>query len=88
MEPIQKVSAYLTQKAEVLSEEIVAEIVNRFGFEIPRQEFDAAVSMYVEFMKFLGTMIANSEDRIPKVWSNGAKETANDLPPWEGKFLI
>ncbi|CAM3391839.1 STAS domain-containing protein [Cytobacillus oceanisediminis] len=79
MEPIQKVSAYLTQNAETLSEEIVAEIVSRFGFEIPKQEFDAAVSMYIEFMKFLGTMIASSEDQVPEglvEWSKGNGEQA------------
>ncbi|WP_436374939.1 STAS domain-containing protein [Cytobacillus sp. BC1816] len=82
MEPIQKVSAYLTQNAEVLSEEIVAEIVSRFGFEIPKQEIDAAVSMYVEFINYLGAMIANSEDRVPEglvEWSKGNGERAASM---------
>lgn len=79
MEAIQKVSAYLTQKAEVLSEEIVAEIVGRFGFEIPKLEVDAAVSMYIDFIKFLGRMIASSEDQVPEglvEWSKGNGERA------------
>lgn len=79
MEPIQKVSAYLTQNAESLSEEMVTEIVNRFGFEIPRQEFAAAVLMYIEFIQFLGAMIASREDQIPEglvEWSKGNGERA------------
>ncbi|GLB61875.1 STAS domain-containing protein [Cytobacillus sp. NCCP-133] len=82
MEPIQKVSAYLTQNAEGLSEEIVAEIVNRFGFEIPKQEFDAAVSMYIEFIKFLGGMIASNSDQVPDElveWSKGNGEKAASM---------
>ncbi|MGM0778352.1 MAG: STAS domain-containing protein [Bacillota bacterium] len=79
MEPIHKVSAYLTQNAEVLSRELVKEIVKRFGFEIPKPEFEAAVSMYLEFMKFLGTMIASSSDMVPEglvEWSKGNGERA------------
>lgn len=79
MEPIHKVSAYLTQNAEVLSKELVKEIVKRFGFEIPKPEFEAAVSMYLEFMKFLGTMIASSSDMVPEglvEWSKGNGERA------------
>ncbi|MCM3706520.1 MULTISPECIES: hypothetical protein [Cytobacillus] len=79
MEPIHNVSAYLTQNAEVLSEKLVTEIIKRFGFEIPKQEYKAAVLMYVEFMRLLGTMIARSDERIHEglvEWSKGNGEQA------------
>ncbi|KAB7707253.1 STAS domain-containing protein [Bacillus aerolatus] len=81
MKRISSVAAYLNENAEKLANEIVHNIVQRFEFEVPKQEIDAAIIVYTDFISLLGEAIIFEKDDAPEgliEWSktNGERTAA------------
>ncbi|MFK2826522.1 STAS domain-containing protein [Bacillus sp. B190/17] len=81
MNRISKVSAYLQEHAEQLANDIVHTIVQRFQFEVPKEEVEAAIPVYKSFISMLGEEITCKEDKVSEdliEWSkqNGEQTAA------------
>lgn len=81
MNSISTVAKYLTENAQSLAIEIVEDIIYRIKLEIPKEEIEQAIIMYVGFLGFLGSSITCNEDKVPEglmTWSkkNGEREAS------------
>ena len=80
MNKISNIANYFIEEAESLALEIVEEVIERQGLNIPDWEKQQAVNMYIGFMGFLGTTLKEGlNDQIPAglvSWSkeNGERE--------------
>jgi rsbT co-antagonist protein RsbR len=66
------VSNYLIENEESLAVEIVEGVLHRMKLEIPKWEKEQAITMYIEFMRFLGESLINDEEGVPQgllIWS-------------------
>lgn len=73
---------YLYQHAEVLSKELVADMIKEFQTGVPQCEIEQAVTMYKNLLRFLADSCINNNDINPEIilkWSreNGEREAAN-----------
>ncbi|MDR7071063.1 STAS domain-containing protein [Fictibacillus barbaricus] len=72
------VASYLKENSVSLANEIVDEIIIKFGFEVSQEDIDQAKIVYVEFFEFLSESINCTEGSVPEeliAWSrkNGEK---------------
>ncbi len=77
-----KVAAYLTNHAAALSIEIVESVLGGMKLTIPEEEKQQAITMYVEFIGFLGETLTDNLEAIPEeliVWSkkNAAQQVSS-----------
>jgi rsbT co-antagonist protein RsbR len=75
------VANYLKENAVLLSNKIVDDIIELFGFEVSESDINQAKKVYVEFLEFLSESIYCTEGTIPDkllAWSreNGEKTAA------------
>ncbi|MFT9848817.1 STAS domain-containing protein [Aneurinibacillus sp. REN35] len=82
MSSISKVTNYLIEHAQSLAVEIVEGVLDRMNLHIPEWEKEQAITMYVEFLAFLGKTAACEEEEIPDdliAWSkkNGEREASS-----------
>ncbi|MFC3883146.1 STAS domain-containing protein [Bacillus songklensis] len=76
------VSDYLIENAESLAVEIVEGVLHKMKLEIPEWEKEQAITMYIEFMGFLGKSLIDDKEGVPEdliVWSkkNGEREASS-----------
>ena len=86
MDRIFNVSKYLTQNAEQLASEIVPEIIQRFKVDIPKDEVGKAISMYTEFLGFLGESLTTNEEKVPDRLIEWSKENGEREAAYEGRI--
>ncbi len=66
------VGAYLAKHAAALSVEIVENVLHTMNLVIPEEEKQQAITMYIEFIGFLGKTLTEDLEEIPEevvVWS-------------------
>ncbi|HEY9577768.1 MAG TPA: STAS domain-containing protein [Pseudobacillus sp.] len=66
MTSISKVAAYLNEHAEELAHEIVHTVVPKFQTQVPKQEVDAAILVYTDFICMLGEAILSGKGKVPE----------------------
>ncbi|OMP66866.1 STAS domain-containing protein [Domibacillus epiphyticus] len=81
MNSIETVAAYLIENAESLAGQIVDDILSKFQFDVPKGEIEQAVTVYTEFIEYLGEAITSEDEKVPKgllEWSkkNGEREAS------------
>jgi rsbT co-antagonist protein RsbR len=72
MTPITEAAKYLIDNAENIAVEIVETVILVMELDIPEIEKEQAITMYVEFLNFLGESFAENIDGIPEgviIWS-------------------
>jgi rsbT co-antagonist protein RsbR len=75
------VANYLKENADLLANEIVDDIIKKFGFKVPPNDISQAKKVYAEFLEFLSESIDCKEGSVPEKlveWSrdNGEKTAA------------
>ncbi|KZR59595.1 STAS domain-containing protein [Pseudobacillus badius] len=81
MSRMTKAADYLQEHAEELARDIVHTVVPRFETHVPKEEAEAAVRMYTDFMGMLGEAISSGEEKLPAgllKWSQENGERAAD----------
>lgn len=76
------ISNYLIESAESLAVEIVEGVLHRMKLEIPEWEKEQAITMYVQFMEFLGRSLIDDKKGVSEelvLWSkeNGERQAAS-----------
>jgi rsbT co-antagonist protein RsbR len=79
MSSISNIAEYLIKNAESLAVEVVGDVLHRMKLEIPEWEKEQAITMYIDFFRFLGKSITCEEGTVPEellAWSkkNGEQE--------------
>ena len=68
------VAHYLNENAEYLANKIVDDIIEKFGFQVSREDIKQARQMYVEFLTFLSDSIDCDEGSIPEELLNWSRQ--------------
>ncbi|RSD25436.1 STAS domain-containing protein [Mesobacillus subterraneus] len=81
MNPTYAVAEELQHNANSIAKEMVQNIIQNIGVEIPKTEIDQAIVVYTEYLGFLGEVIHHDEESAPAAlleWSrnNGEREAA------------
>jgi rsbT co-antagonist protein RsbR len=77
MTSIAKVAGYLINNAESLAVEIVEDVLRIMNLEIPKWEKEQAITMYIEFIGFLGnSLIDDDENGVPDALIEWSKKNA------------
>ena len=66
MTSLRNISEYLHNNAEHLAIEIVDGVINNMQLEIPTEEKQQAINMYIKFMGFLGEFIKTGAEGVPQ----------------------
>ena len=72
MNPIIQTANHLTNNAENLAVEVVETVIRKAQLDIPDWEREQAITMYIEFIKFLGESYIENKEEIPEdiiIWS-------------------
>lgn len=72
MASLSKVVSYMVDHAKPLAKEVVEGVIHNMQLEIPEWEKEQAISMYIEFINFLGESLIESKEGVPEdviVWS-------------------
>lgn len=81
MNSITAIASDLQQNSKAIAKEMVEEIIDKIGMEIPQPEIDQAIVAYTEYLGFLGESINKRDESTSETlieWSrkNGEREAA------------
>lgn len=81
MNSITAIASDLQQNSKAIAKEMVEEIIDKIGMEIPQPEIDQAIVVYTEYLGFLGESINKRDELTSETlieWSreNGEREAA------------
>ncbi|RFU71245.1 STAS domain-containing protein [Peribacillus saganii] len=80
------VSNHLIDNAESLAEEIVDGVLHNMKLKIPQWEKEQAITMYIEFINFLGNSLFIEEEEVPQTLIEWSKRNAARQVSPEGKI--
>lgn len=86
MTTISAVANYLTENAELLSKDMVNDILARIGLEIPKEEVEVAITVYTEFIGFLGNSLECDEESVPEALIAWSKQNGEQTASQTGKI--
>jgi rsbT co-antagonist protein RsbR len=69
-------SKYITENAESLAVRVVEGVLDKMNLKIPQAEKQQAISMYIDFMKFLGASFIKKNEEIPESIVKWSKSNA------------
>ncbi|WP_033543744.1 STAS domain-containing protein [Planococcus sp. CAU13] len=76
MSTVEQFSSYIYENAHSISQEIVDHVVNGSNSEIPKEEQDMALDMYVKLLGFFGDSIQDDNDGVPDHLIEWSKKNA------------
>lgn len=86
MTPKSKVADYLMSQAQSLSLEIVDGVLQTMNLVIGEEEKQQAITMYIEFLGFLGQSLKENRETIPKDLLDWSKKNAEQQVAAGGKI--
>jgi len=86
MNAVSTLVEYLKENKRNLADEIVDQIIHKFGFDVPKEDIDQAKKMYVEFFEFLADSINCEEGSVPEELTDWSKQNGQAAASRGGKI--